>query len=206
MSAVAPIAIEAPLEAAVDQATPQVFTIETLNSNPNPNTFDPLPKGIIPVDRKLTLDQSRWGGNARHWTQDRKFESLNEQFREKVGQVLSGLRARGFSASIMEGWRSEAQQHRNLKSKSSEVEFGYHNFRGHDGEPGALSADIIDSVMAFSPEAKSTGFWDAVGEEAKKTGLFWGGDWKSLKDFTHVQLHPSSKLQELIKSRYGAQK
>ena len=38
---------------------------------------------------------------------------------------------------------------------------------------------------------------EALGRIAKAEGLFWGGDWRSFKDWAHVQAHPNSKLTEI---------
>jgi hypothetical protein len=43
----------------------------------------------------------------------------------------------------------------------------------------------------------ASGFWKALGEEAKKQKLFWGGGWASLRDRDHVQLLANSQLGEV---------
>jgi hypothetical protein len=56
------------------------------------------------------------------------------------------------------------------------------------------AADIVDARYGWRPEAAASGFWKALGEEAKNQGLYWGGDWPSFRDFAHVQLLPNSQL------------
>jgi hypothetical protein len=43
----------------------------------------------------------------------------------------------------------------------------------------------------------SAAFWKALGEEAKKQNLYWGGDWKTDYDPGHVQLLGNSELDRI---------
>jgi len=77
---------------------------------------------------------------------------------------------------------------------NTKVKFSFHNAQHPDGTPNALAADIVDSRFGWAPEAEQTGFWKALGEEAKKQGLIWGGDWVTFRDWAHVQLVPNGEL------------
>jgi peptidoglycan L-alanyl-D-glutamate endopeptidase CwlK len=139
-------------------------------------------------------EQVQWSGNSARWSQAKKLASMNPNMRRKVEQVLAALRKRGFKPKVFFGWRSVAVQLELVKKGRSTVKFSFHNAQKPDGTPNAYAADIIDSRWGWGPEAKSNGFWRALGEEARKAGLYWGGDWTSFKDWAHVQLYPNSAL------------
>jgi hypothetical protein len=75
------------------------------------------------------------------------------------------------------------------------VTFSFHNIQKKDGTPDAYAADIVDRRRAWNKEAAKHGYWNALGEEAKKRALYWGGDWKKSPDWAHVQLVPNSQLK-----------
>jgi peptidoglycan L-alanyl-D-glutamate endopeptidase CwlK len=68
-----------------------------------------------------------------------------------------------------------------------------------NGRPNSYAADIIDGRYGWLPEAETSGFWKALGEEAKKQGLYWGGDWSTFRDWAHVQLVANSQLAQVMK-------
>jgi|GEM_PF-4880261 len=57
-------------------------------------------------------------------------------------------------------------------------------------------------VVTVQKLLKTNGFWAALGEEAKKRGLVWGGDWKSFRDVAHIQGRQNSELS-LVKRESG---
>jgi len=135
-----------------------------------------------------------WSGNSARWSQEKKLRSMTPSLRPKVADVVQALRDRGFEPKIFYGWRSVAVQERLFREGHTTVHFSFHNAQRPDGTPNAYAADIIDRRYAWRPEAQSSGFWRALGEEAKRRGLFWGGDWVNFKDWAHVQLVANSEL------------
>lgn len=77
------------------------------------------------------------------------------------------------------------------------MKFSFHNAQQPNGTPNSYAADIIDSRYAWSKQAETSGFWKALGEEAKKQSLYWGRDWASFRDWAHVQLAPNSQLSKI---------
>jgi len=140
---------------------------------------------------------AQWSGDSAQWSQDKKLLSMNPRLRPKVKAVLAALTGRGFKPAIFYGWRSVAVQLDLYKKGHSKVKFSFHNSQLKDGTPNAYAADIIDQRYAWSPEAASSGFWKALGEEAKKQNLYWGGDWSSFHDWAHVQLVPNAQLSQV---------
>jgi peptidoglycan L-alanyl-D-glutamate endopeptidase CwlK len=172
-------------------------------------TFLPVPDGRIDPGRttwqKLssvggTLEPTpsgQWSGDSSQWPLDKKLQSMHPDLRPKVRNVLTALQQRGFQPKVFYGWRSVAVQLRLYSERKSKVKFSFHNAQKPDGTPNAYAADIIDSRYGWSPQAQTSGFWKALGEEAKKQGLYWGGDWSSFRDWAHVQLVANSQLAQI---------
>ncbi len=167
-------------------------------------TFLSNPDGLIEPGRKTwqklagtggtTPDLSQWSGDSARWTQEKKLQSMHPELRPKVEKVLQALCARGFQPKVFYGWRSVAVQMQLYYQGNSKVKFSFHNAQHPDGTPNAYAADIVDSRFGWAPEAEQTGFWKALGVEAKKCGLIWGGDWVNFRDWAHVQLVQNGEL------------
>jgi peptidoglycan L-alanyl-D-glutamate endopeptidase CwlK len=169
------------------------------------------PDGVVEPGRKtwfeLTSDAqtaiakqpSQWSGDSARWSQEKKLQSLNPLLKTKVTAVLLALKKRGYQPKIFYGWRSVATQLKLYAQGNSKVKFSFHNVQQPNGTPNSYAADIIDKRYGWSPKAKSSGFWKALGEEAKKQKLYWGGDWKGFRDWAHVQLSPNSDLSKVKK-------
>lgn len=129
--------------------------------------------------------------NFMQWTQSQKLDSLRPDFRVKVERVLAKLKAKGYSPKIDFGWRSISYQQELVKKGASKTTFSWHNVTDDRGNPSALAADIIET----KPNWNTTNpFWKDLGIAAKSEGLVWGGDWKSFKDYPHVQMYPDTML------------
>ena len=128
------------------------------------------------------------------WSMGQKLQSLHPELRPKVNAVLRAMRQRGFEPRIHHAWRSVGVQAGILAAGHSGVPFSFHNARNPDGTLSALAADIVDATLAWGASAA---FWKALGEEAKKQNLYWGGDWKTDYDPGHVQLLSNSELDRI---------
>lgn len=127
----------------------------------------------------------------------KKNSKHDPDLRPKVNAVLGALKKRGFNPTVFYGWRSIAVQLQLYSQGNSIVKFSFHNAQKPDGTPNSYAADIIDSRYGWLKQADTSGFWKALGEEAKKQSLHWGGDWASFRDWAHVQLVPNSQLSRI---------
>jgi len=125
--------------------------------------------------RNAAVDNSKWGGDSARWTQEKKLGSLNPGFRNKVREIVAALKTRGFQPKIFYGWRSVAVQQELYKKGRTKVRFSFHNAQRPDGTPNSYAADIIDQRWGWQDAAETNGFWDALGQEANKRKLVWGG-------------------------------
>lgn len=140
---------------------------------------------------------TEWSGDSSQWPHEKKMRSMFPEMRPKVEAVLDALRQRGFQPKVHFAWRSVAVQLQLLARGATTVRFSFHNAQRRDGTPNAYAADIIDSRYAWTEAAETSGFWRALGEEGRRQGLYWGGDWTSFKDWAHVQYYPNSSLRDV---------
>jgi peptidoglycan L-alanyl-D-glutamate endopeptidase CwlK len=155
------------------------------------------PSSAAKWSQGLTAQQQKWGGDSARWTQEKKLESMNPLFRVKVKSVVSALRKRGFQPKIFYGWRSVEVQLELFRRGRTKVKFSFHNAQRLDGTPNSYAADIIDRRWGWGEAAEANGFWRALGDEAKKRGLVWGGDWQRFRDVAHVQGRMNSELSNV---------
>ncbi len=141
--------------------------------------------------------QKDWSGDSSRWTEEKKLSSLDKRMRGKVIRVLSTLKAEGFKPKIFFAWRSVAVQLEIVAKGNSKVRFSFHNAQKKNGTPNAYAVDIIDKRWAWSDKAEENGFWDVLGKAGKAEGLYWGGDWRSFKDWAHLQFFPNNKLSDV---------
>jgi hypothetical protein len=99
---------------------------------------------------------------------------MHPDLRTKVEAVMYSLRRLGYKPTITNAWRSVCEQARLVQQKRSKVLFSFHNVQHPDGTPNAYAADIVDENYQYDLARKETLlFFDALGKEAKKVGLYW---------------------------------
>lgn len=163
--------------------------------NPGGPTFQKL----AGVSAGLPSTPTGWEGDSARWPEEKKLASLNPDFRNKVTTLLTNLRARGFQPRVFYGWRSVEVQKQLYTQRKSKILFSFHNAQTPDCKPNSYAADIIDSRYGWSQSDETKKFFEVLGEEANRCGLYWGGDWKSFPDPAHVQWYPNSKLGQVKK-------
>lgn len=113
-------------------------------------------------------------------TVDRDLGKLVPLFRERVELLLVRMREHGYDAMVWEAHRS-LERAVELEQKGVGIAKSMHCY-----------GVAVDIVATKPPHwLPKPGFWDALGEEAEKLGLVWGGRWRSHKhpfgDRDHVQ-------------------
>jgi hypothetical protein len=114
---------------------------------------------------------------------------LDPRFRKKVDAVFGALRERGYEPRVRSAWRSpdrqdfiydygKLRQHWLGGGPSTQARGGRscHNQVDGDGRPASRAIDVFARGVKTT-KAKAR-FYKALGEEAKKRGLVWGGDYK----------------------------
>lgn len=160
----------------------------------SPSTSPPAPAApAAPTNKPAITD---WSGDSSQWPQEKKLASLEPGFRAKIEKVIAKLKADGFQPKIVFGWRSVAVQARLKAEGKSKVSFSFHNAQKPDGTPNAWAVDIVDSRWAWNEPHCHT-FFKALGAAGKAEGLVWGGDWKTFRDWAHLQGRQNSELAKV---------
>jgi hypothetical protein len=173
--------------------------------------FMKKPDGLIePAGRTLSLLQAArtsaspapaqpakpmggWSGDSSQWPQEKKLASLEPTFRPKIERVIAKLKADGFQPKIVFGWRSVQVQARLKREGKTKVSFSFHNAQKRDGTPNAWAVDIVDTRWSWN-EPDCHKFFRALGAAGKAEGLVWGGDWKTFRDWAHLQGRQNKEL------------
>lgn len=120
-------------------------------------------------------------------TADRDWSKLNPRFTQSVLQLLARLRERGYAFALLEGYRSPERQEK-LADLGNHVTSARAFQSKHQYGAAADLAPLRDGRLVISerdPWAMEA--YQALGEEAEKAGLVWGGRWW-FKDYGHVEV------------------
>lgn len=180
---------------------PTGTTLRHLNNSVSARLNTPAPVLPRPQPQAPAATHTDWGGDSAQWTQEKKLLSLKSSFRTKVERVISALIVRGYQPKIIYGWRSVAVQRVLFNTHKSKVLFSFHNAQTPEGIPSSWAADIVDKRYLWN-EPNCMPFFKALGEEARKEGMEWGGDWQSFRDWAHIQGRRNSDLG-LVKRESG---
>jgi hypothetical protein len=123
---------------------------------------------------------------------DRDPKKLLPGFAKKIETLMQRMRARGFEPELWEGRRS-ASRAKALSVVGTGVADSMHIY--------GAAVDIVDKNKLWNA---SPAFWAALGEEAERLGLTWGGRWTKV-DKPHVQAIAVSK-QNAFRAMTDAQR
>ena len=126
----------------------------------------------------------------------REWALLDEQFRQRLLLVFKLMRERhGYELVLLEGYRSPQRQEQLASFGSQLTRAGawesYHQY--------GLAADVAflrDSRIVISErDPWAMRGYELYGELASSLGLTWGGAWRSLQDYGHVELRRPGVLR-----------
>lgn len=119
-------------------------------------------------------------------------DALMIPFRERIVALLGRLTALGLHPLLWETYRSPERAAQLVAQGKSHAKGGLsmHCY--------GIAADVICRDHHWECHAHGCDFFQALGEQAKRCGLTWGGDWASLHDLPHVQGVPV-EMQERIR-------
>lgn len=118
-------------------------------------------------------------------------------FRTKLLALVAAMAKRGQPARVVETLRLPRLHQHYVEQGTTQAPTVFHSWHGY-----GLAADVVHATQLWDAPAA---FWDALGAEAERLGLRWGGRWKFV-DKPHVQLgdpmrvSPSAKARALLKS------
>lgn len=120
-------------------------------------------------------------------TADRDWQRLDSAFMRTVLLVFSRMEARGYPLALLEGYRSPERQEK-LAASATRVTNARAYQSKHQYGLAVDVAPVKDGRLRISerdPWAMEA--YLALGEEAERAGLTWGGRW-SFKDYGHIEV------------------
>lgn len=118
---------------------------------------------------------------------DRDWRKLDRQFAAKVLLVFERLRERGYTFALLEGYRSPERQDL-LAAMGSHVTSAKAFQSKHQYGMAVDIAPLRDQRFVVSErDPWAMAAYLALGEEAARAGLEWGGRWW-FKDYGHIEL------------------
>lgn len=118
-----------------------------------------------------------------------RLSNVKPELAEKCRALLTQAAAEGFTLVVTEGYRSIEEQNRlyQIGRRGIKGERKVTNARG--GESNHNYRTAVDFAFVVNGEISwNEKLYLNIGRWARKVGLKWGGDWRSFKDFPHVEL------------------
>ncbi|UHQ21449.1 M15 family metallopeptidase [Lysobacter sp. 5GHs7-4] len=117
---------------------------------------------------------------------DRRWDAIDPAFQQRVLAIYAVMKQRGYEMALVEGYRSPARQAElSAAGKATRAKAGQscHQY-GLAVDSAILKAGKLQWNMN-DPWVKDGYF--LYGELAEQAGLTWGGNWRSIKDYVHVE-------------------
>jgi peptidoglycan L-alanyl-D-glutamate endopeptidase CwlK len=118
-----------------------------------------------------------------------RLSDVKPELAEKCEAIIALAASEGFTLIVTQGYRSVEEQNRlyAIGRRGIKGERIVTNARG--GQSNHNHRTAVDFAFVVNGEIS----WDErlyqhIGRWAKQVGLNWGGNWKSFKDFPHVEL------------------
>jgi peptidoglycan L-alanyl-D-glutamate endopeptidase CwlK len=116
-----------------------------------------------------------------------RLEKVADDLRQKCERVIALAKDRGYSLLVTQGFRSIAEQNRLYAQGRTRPGKIVTNARG------GQSKHNLGRAVDFAFVVKGEISWDVklyklLGAWAAVAGLKWGGNWKSFKDYPHVEI------------------
>ncbi|MEH3087671.1 MAG: M15 family metallopeptidase [Xylophilus ampelinus] len=146
-----------------------------------------VPPPPLPPESFTTAEVEAWQPLAR--SASRQWDLLDETFRQRLLLVFKLVRERhGYEMVLIEGYRSPQRQAALAALGPSVTRAGpfesYHQF--------GLAADCAfvrnGRIVISEKDAWAMDGYRHYGAIAQSVGLVWGGEWRNLRDWGHVEL------------------
>jgi peptidoglycan L-alanyl-D-glutamate endopeptidase CwlK len=131
-------------------------------------------------------------------TADRRWDQINPELQQRVLAIYEVMRREGYQMVLVEGYRSPERQaelmEKGLATRAGAWQSCHQYGFAVDSAPfrdGKLQWDMNDEWTRRA--------YFLYGELAEQAGLEWGGRWRSIKDYVHVEMR--AECQQARKER-----
>jgi len=136
----------------------------------------PLPPSIFLGSNRPALESA-----------DRDWDKLQPGFRQALLALMQRLAMQGYEFVLLEGYRSPERQDK-LAALGGHVTQARAFESRHQFGLAADLAPMRNGALVFNfDDPWGRAAYQSLGEEAKRMGMIWGGNWK-LQDYGHIEL------------------
>jgi peptidoglycan LD-endopeptidase CwlK len=121
-------------------------------------------------------------------TSEKRLSKVHPELARRVREIITALAAHGKTVEVVQGLRTFAEQdalYEQGRSKPGQI---VTNARGGQSNHNYGFAVDLCPFVGGKPQWNDNSTFVAIGAEAVKRGLEWGGNWKKFIDKPHVQL------------------
>jgi peptidoglycan LD-endopeptidase CwlK len=127
-------------------------------------------------------------------TASRQWELLDAGFRSRLLMVFKLMREQhGYELVLLEGYRSPERQAALLALGPSVTRAGPLESLHQHGVAADCAFVKNGKIVISEQDAWAMRGYEKYGEVARGLGLTWGGDWRSLKDYGHIEWRRSAR-------------
>ena len=124
-------------------------------------------------------------------------ETLVEPFRGKIIELMRIMKEKGMPVTIAWGFRTAKKQDEMYNQGRTKPGNIITNARGLQSYHQYSSA--VDLISLKDGYNAPYSFFKTMGDEAKKLGLIWGGDWADFPDLSHLEYHEGWTWEQMEK-------
>lgn len=132
-------------------------------------------------------------------TADRKWDQIDPDLQQRVLAIYEVMRRQyGYEMVLIEGYRSPQRQAELMAGGKATRAGAWQSC--HQYGLGVDSAPIRDGKLQWDMEDPWTRrAYFLYGELAEQAGLDWGGNWRSIKDYVHVEMTDRCRAARVAK-------
>jgi peptidoglycan L-alanyl-D-glutamate endopeptidase CwlK len=123
-----------------------------------------------------------------------RLSGVNPLLAQAAWQIIQLAKQRGHTLIVAEGYRTNALQNEYYAQGRTKPGAIITYLRGGQSKHNHGEAVDFDFVINGQQSNSLSNNWALIGELAKQLKLVWGGNWKNLKDFRHVEMPKNYSL------------
>lgn len=129
---------------------------------------------------------------------ENRLKKIHPELAKRVRMVIENLAKAGVQVEVVQGLRTFAEQDALFAQGRTKPGKVVTNARGGQSNHNyGLAVDVVPMNNGKPNWEAPNSIWIAIGGEAEKLGLEWGGSWKKFLDRPHVQL-PGLTVKQCI--------
>ena len=120
---------------------------------------------------------------------ENRLKKVHPELARRVRMVIDNLAKAGMQVEVVQGLRTVAEQDALFAQGRTKPGKVVTNARGGQSNHNyGIAVDVVPFADGKPNWDAPNSIWIAIGGEAEKVGLEWGGNWKKFLDRPHIQL------------------